>query len=157
MSIIEPPHDPFAPLLPTPQTPVSEYGHIVIPNIEITGPRLLVFPKPKRALTTAAGLIIPPSAQDQAQEGVVILTGDGIMLDNGTRIASRVRQGQAIIYARYAGVELQMEGLTFIIIQESDVRAVLRYKGQIFEAADDHLFGDDEEGYGIRDFGEDGA
>lgn len=149
MSFIQPLHD----LPPTPQTPVGEYGEIIIPAIEITGPRLLVYPKPKRTLTTAAGLIIPPSAQDQAQEGVVILTGDGIMLDNGARIAPRVKQGQAIIYARYAGVELQMEGMTFIIIQESDVRAVLAYKGQIFEAAGGHLFDDEDDG----GYGDDGA
>ena len=129
--LITPTDTPDIPILGEP-----EYGRVIIPNIEITGPRLLIYPKPRKELTTGTGIIIPEQAQEFSQEGVVILTGDGIMLENGTRIPPRVRPGQAIIYARYAGVELEMEGHKFIIIQESEVRCILTYKGVIFKLED---------------------
>jgi chaperonin GroES len=132
MTKIITPNDP-APELPTiGQEP--EYGQLIIPNIEIVGPRLLVAPKPRKERTTGTGIIIPEQAQEHSQEGVVIIVGDGIMLENGERIPSRVQPGQAIIYARYAGAELEMEGHKFMIIQESDIRCILTYKGLIFQA-----------------------
>lgn len=115
----------------------SEYGRIIIPNIEIVGARLLIYPKPKRSYQTDGGIIVPPTAQENTAEGVVVLTGDGITLENGTTIPPRVEQGDAIIYARYAGTEIQVDKETFLIIQESEVRAILTYKGKVFQLADD--------------------
>lgn len=130
------PNDPN-PDVPTIGASPREYGDIIIPNIEIVGPRLLVYPKPRRERVTDVGIIIPEAAQEYSQEGVVVLTGDGIMLDNGERIPPRVQPGWAIIYARYAGVELEMEDYKFLIIQESEVRCILTYKGAIFRAAEE--------------------
>jgi chaperonin GroES len=128
----------ITPTDPNPEVPTigqePEYGQLIIPNIEIVGPRLLIAPKPRKERVTDHGVIIPEQAQEFSQEGVVILVGDGIMLDDGTRIPPRVQPGQAIIYARYAGVELEMEGHKFVIIQESEVRCILTYKGLIFQA-----------------------
>jgi chaperonin GroES len=136
MSLIVKPGDPM-PVPPLVGDSPGEYGRLVVPNVEIVGPRLLVAPKPKRDLFTKAGLVIPERAQDNSQEGVVVLVGDGLMLEDGSRIPPRVQPGQAIIYARYAGVELEMEGQQFLIIQESDIRCILTYKGLIFTIADE--------------------
>lgn len=119
----------------TPGRP-SEYGQVIIPNIEITGPRLLVKPKPRREIQTDTGIVIPPYAQEFSAEGAVILTGDGVMLADGTVVPPRVEQGQAIIYARYAGTELTVEDEVFLIIQEADIRCILTYKGKLFTIAD---------------------
>ena len=132
MTKIIKPNDPL-PTVPTIGKEEPEYGQLIIPNIEIVGPRLLVAPKPRRERVTDRGIIIPEQAQEHSQEGVVVLVGDGIMLENGERIPSRVRPGQAIIYARYAGAQLEMEGHQFMIIQESDIRCILTYKGLIFQ------------------------
>lgn len=131
--------------LVTPGRP-SEYGRIIVPNIEIVGPRLLIYPKPKETYQTDAGIWIPPNAQDTTAEAVVVLVGDGIMLENGTRVPPRVQQGDAIIYAKYAGSELQVDQETFYIIQENEVRAILSYKGKVFALADEdnHLTSDSE-------------
>lgn len=132
MTKIIKPNEPLPPV-PLVGQDEPEYGRLIIPNIEIVGPRLLVAPKPRKERVTERGIIIPEQAQEHSQEGVVILVGDGIMLENGERIPSRVQPGQAIIYARYAGAMLEMEGHQFVIIQESDVRCILTYKGSIFK------------------------
>lgn len=121
-----------------------EYDEFPIPRIEIVGPRLLVMPKPKRTYQTAGGVIIPEHAQENAQEAVVCLIGDGVMLDNGERLEPRVQPGQFIIYARYAGIEIQIENWSYMIIQESDIRAVLTYKGTMFDASELHRQDDEE-------------
>jgi len=109
-----------------------EYPEFKVPYIDIVGPRLLILPKPRQTYKTNVGIIIPEAAQEHTQEGMVLLTGDGILLENGERIPSRVEIGDSIIYARYAGVELELDGVKYMIIQESDVRAILTYKGKGF-------------------------
>ncbi len=113
-----------------------EYN-IRIPNIRIVGPRLLVLPPTRRDRTTDAGVIIPAQAQEDVQKALVILTGDGVVLQNGERLKHCVEPGDEIIYARYAGVELELDGQQYLIIQESDVRAVLTYRGKLFVMNDD--------------------
>ena len=110
------------------------YGSIRVPNIRVVGPRLLVMPA--RAVEyERGGLIIPEAAQDHAQKGCVLVLGDGMMLPDGTRTPPTVEVGDEILYARYAGVELQLEDESYLIIQESDVRAVLTYRGKVFAFA----------------------
>ena len=110
----------------------SDYGQIIVPNIEIVGPRILVYPKPRVEYTTETGIVVPEAAQEYSAEGVVALVGDGLVMDTGVRVPPRVEQGDAIIYARYAGTELSIEGEKFLIISEADVRCVLTYKGKVF-------------------------
>ena len=112
--------------------PRAEEYDIKIPNIEIVGPRLLVLPYRPREFETAAGVIVPEHVQQAAQKGLVLLTGDGVLLDGGQRLEPRVQPGWEIIYARYAGVEIELEGDLFLIINESDIRCVLTYAGRHF-------------------------
>lgn len=103
-----------------------------IPNVRVVGPRLLVAPAQRRAYTTTAGLYIPENAQEHVQKAVVMVVGDGTILPDGTRLPPCVEAGDEIIYARYAGAELEMDGRKYLVIQESDVRVVLTYKGKMF-------------------------
>lgn len=128
MALIKPP------TLVTPEgrplTLADEY-EIRIPNIEITGPRLLILPPVERERQTEGGIIIPESAKDHTKRGIVLLQGDGVMLADGTQLKPRVPVGYEILYANYAGMEVEMDGTTYLIIQESDVRAILTYRGQV--------------------------
>lgn len=109
----------------------DEYD-IRIPNIEITGPRLLILPPTDRERQTAGGLVIPKNAQEHTKKGIVLLQGDGVMLADGTQLPPRVPVGYEIFYANYAGMEVEMDGTKYLIIQESDVRVILTYRGRVF-------------------------
>lgn len=146
----------------TQPTEHPEYGDLRVPNIRLVGPRLLVLPKPKREKTLESGLIIPEHAQENVQEGVVLIVGDGLLIEGAPwaapakkttgltvtsgmdhdmtgarplRLPPSVEPGDCIIYARYAGIELELGDAKYLIISESDVRAVLTYKGKAFEFA----------------------
>jgi chaperonin GroES len=129
--IVKPGQHAPVPVIRAPQEGV--YGDIKVPNIRIVGPRLLVLPAQAVEYQTGTGIVIPEKAQDHSAKGVVLLLGDGVMLENGTRLKSNVEVGDEIVYARYAGVELEMEGEKYLIIQESDVRCVLTYRGKAFK------------------------
>lgn len=114
----------------------NPYGEVKIPNIEMVGPRLLVMPRPVRDYETDSGILVPKEAQGRAQEGIVLLTGDGVLQPNGEVIPPRVKAGDVVIYARYAGVELeigeQSDKQEFLIIREGDVTCILSYKSPAF-------------------------
>lgn len=103
-----------------------------IPNIELVGPWLLILRPEEYDLVTDSGLTIPKHAQDTATEGLVMLTGDDRVLPNGERIPPRVEPGWEIIYARYAGIDMGLDGAKYVLIQESEVRVVLKYNGRYF-------------------------
>lgn len=113
-----------------PLTTIEQYEvfDLKVPLIDVVGPRLLVYPPPARERKTAAGLIISEASSDMAKEALVVLLGDGVMLADGTKLEPRVKVGDVIVYAPYAGVEFELEGQRFLLIQESDVRAILTYK-----------------------------
>lgn len=104
-----------------------------IPNIEIVGPRLLVLPAARVEYTTKGGIVVPEHAQERTRKGIVLLGGDGIMLENGKKLPPRVKPGWEVLFARYAGTELEIEGNEYLIIQESDVRAIFTFRGNLIE------------------------
>lgn len=118
------------------KVPKSPYGEIKVPNIKIVGPRLLVLPIKAEEERSKGGLIIPATAQDTTQRAAVLLVGDGTVLANGERIPPSVEVGDEIIYARYSGTELELEDEKYLIIQESDVRAIMTYRGKVFTLAE---------------------
>lgn len=105
---------------------------IRVPLIRLLGPRLLVLPAQAVAYQTNTGIVVPVHAQDHAQKGVVLVVGEGTLLQDGTRLPPKVEVGEEIVYARYGGTEITLERDTFLIIQESDVRAILTYRGKVF-------------------------
>lgn len=103
-----------------------------IPNIEVVGPWLLVLNPVRGDRVTEQGIILPERAQETASEGLVMLTGDPRIMPNGERIPPRVEPGWEIIYARYAGIEMNLHGASYVLIQESEIRVVLSYAGRYF-------------------------
>ena len=86
--------------------------------------RLVVKPK-EQDETTASGLVLPETAKEKPQQGSVIATGPGRRDDDGNRIEMDVAVDDTVLYAKYAGTEIKLEGEKLLILKESDVLAIL--------------------------------
>ncbi|MEW5979407.1 MAG: co-chaperone GroES [Acidobacteriota bacterium] len=71
------------------------------------------------------GIIIPDTAKEKPQEGVVVAVGNGKVLDNGNRLELTVSAGDQILFGKYAGTEVKIDGEELIIMREEDVLAVI--------------------------------
>lgn len=74
--------------------------------------------------TTKGGIVLPDSAKERPQEAQVMAVGPGRLLDNGTRIPPQVKVGDRIVFTKYGGTELKLQGEEYIILRESDILAV---------------------------------
>lgn len=89
------------------------------------GDRLVVEPIEQEE-TTASGIILPETAKEKPQEGKVVAVGPGKLDDNGQRVKMEVREGDRVLYAKYAGTEIKLEGdKKVLILKESDVLALV--------------------------------
>lgn len=88
------------------------------------GDRLVVKPKEKEE-KTASGIILPETAKEKPQEGEVLAIGPGRRDDDGDRIDMDVEVGDVVLYAKYAGTEIKMDGDKVLILRESDVLALV--------------------------------
>jgi chaperonin GroES len=73
--------------------------------------------------TLASGIVIPDTAKEKPQQGVVIAVGPGRLDDNGKRIAMDVRAGDRVLYAKYTGQEVKIDREELIVLSEKDVLA----------------------------------
>jgi chaperonin GroES len=74
---------------------------------------------------TSGGIIIPDTAKEKPQEGKIIAAGPGKFDDSGKRIALDVKAGDRVLFGKYAGNEINIDGVEHIIMREDDVLAVL--------------------------------
>lgn len=86
--------------------------------------RLVVEPLEQDEVT-AGGIILPETAKEKPQQGKVIALGPGRLNDQGKRIAMEVKLGDRVLYAKYAGTEVKLDGVKYLILRESDVLAVI--------------------------------
>ena len=93
-------------------------------NIRPLQDRLVV-----RSLTaqekTAGGIIIPDTAKEKPQEGEVIAVGAGKVLDNGSVKAPELKPGDKILFSKYSGTEVKIDGEEYLVIREEDVLGVI--------------------------------
>jgi chaperonin GroES len=75
--------------------------------------------------TTRNGIVIPDSAKEKPQEAEVIAIGKGKRLEDGTIVAPDVKVGDHVLFARYSGNEITLEGAEYIIMREDDILGVL--------------------------------
>jgi len=75
--------------------------------------------------TAKGGIIIPDSAKEKPQEGQVIAVGNGKLLDNGTKVPLDVKAGDKILFGKYSGTEIKIDGEDVLILREDEVLAVL--------------------------------
>ena len=86
--------------------------------------RLVVEPT-ERDEVTASGIYVPETAKEKPQEGKVVAAGPGRKDDDGKRIPMDVEKGDRVLYAKYAGTEVKLEGNKYLILKESDILAIL--------------------------------
>lgn len=75
--------------------------------------------------TTKGGIIIPDTAKEKPAEGKVVAIGNGKVGDDGKRIALEIKAGDRILFGKYAGTEVKIEGEEFLIMREDDVLGVI--------------------------------
>jgi len=73
--------------------------------------------------TTASGLVLPDTAKEKPQKGKVLAVGDGKMDDDGKRIPLDVSEGDEVLYSKYGGTEIKIDGEELLVLRESDVLA----------------------------------
>jgi chaperonin GroES len=79
----------------------------------------------EQAEKTVGGVILPDTAKEKPQEGRVLAVGTGRTLDNGTKLPMDVKPGDRVIYSKYSGSEVKIEGKDYLIISEKDILAVV--------------------------------
>jgi chaperonin GroES len=73
--------------------------------------------------TTASGIVLPDTAKEKPQKGKVLAVGDGKLDDSGNRIPLDVSEGDEVLYSKYGGTEIKVEGDDLLVLRESDVLA----------------------------------
>src|SRR5580698_10116473 len=92
-------------------------------KIQPLGDKVLVKPNTSQE-TTSGGIVLPDTAKERPQEGVVIAVGPGRTLDNGEKVKIGVAEGDTVIYSKYGGTEVKLEGVGYLILDESSLLAV---------------------------------
>lgn len=93
------------------------------PNYKPLGDRVIVEPESAEQ-TTASGIVLPDTAQEKPQSGKIVSVGPGKTSEEGKVIPLTVKEGDVVIYAKYGGTELKVDGSEFLIVRESDILAV---------------------------------
>jgi chaperonin GroES len=91
------------------------------------GSRVVVEPMEQEEIT-AGGIVLPETAKEKPQKGTVLAIGPGDRDDDGKRIPMDVKVGDVVLYAKYAGTEVKVDGKKLLILKESDVLAIVENK-----------------------------
>jgi len=87
------------------------------------GDRVVVKPGPEEEVTRG-GIVLPDTAKKKPQEGKVLAVGSGKLLDDGKRAPMSVKKGDVVIYAKYGGTEVTVDGEELVILEEDQILAV---------------------------------
>jgi len=88
------------------------------------GSRVVIEPLEQEDVT-AAGIYLPETAKEKPQKGTVLAVGPGDRDDEGKRIALDIKVGEVVLFAKYSGTEIKVDGKKLIILRESDVLAIV--------------------------------
>ena len=95
-------------------------------NLKPLGDRVIVEPIETDEETFAGGaLVLPETAREKPQRGTIIAAGPGKKDDEGRRIPMDVEEGQRVLYAKYGGTEIKIDGKKLLILKESDILAIV--------------------------------
>jgi len=75
------------------------------------------------------GIIIPDTAKEKPQEGIVVAVGNGQILDDGTRLNLEVKEGDHLLFGKYSGTDIKIEGEEYLILREDEVLGILADAG----------------------------
>ena len=93
-------------------------------NLKPLGDRVVVTPIEREDMTTG-GIVLPDTAKEKPQEGKILAVGPGRILDDGKREQIDVKQGQKVLYAKYAGTEFKVNEEDLLIVSQKDILAVV--------------------------------
>jgi chaperonin GroES len=93
-------------------------------NIKPLGERVVVKVL-ENETKTKSGIVLPDTAKEKPQMGKVLAVGPGKILDDGKKIAMEVKTGDQVLFAKYAGTEVKLDGEEYMILKESDILAIL--------------------------------
>jgi chaperonin GroES len=91
-------------------------------NLQPLGDRLIVEVLEEEE-TTVSGIVLPDTAKEKPQKGKVLAVGDGKLDDNGQRVPLDVAEGDEVLYSKYGGTEIKVDGEDLLVLRESDVLA----------------------------------
>ena len=93
-------------------------------NLKPLADRLVVEPLEQEDVT-AGGVFLPETAKEKPQQGKIVAAGPGRVDENGQRVTPEVKVGDRVLYAKYSGTEIKMDGKKWLILKESDILAVV--------------------------------
>ena len=93
-------------------------------NLRPLGDRLIVQPIEQEEVT-ASGIVLPETAKEKPMQGKVVAAGPGGRKEDGSRIAMDVKEGDTVLYAKYAGTEVKIGDKKYLIFRETDVLAIV--------------------------------
>ena len=94
------------------------------PSFKPLGGRVLIEPIEQEEVT-AGGIVLPETAKEKPQQGKILAAGPGDRNDKGERIAMDVKVGDVILFAKYSGTEVKIEGKKLLIMRESDLLGIV--------------------------------
>ncbi len=95
-----------------------------MPTLKPLGDKVVVQPIEQEE-KTASGIYLPDTAKKKPQEGKVIATGEGRVLDNGQRNSLSVKTGDRVLFSKYGGNEVTIDGVEYTILDEDQIYAIL--------------------------------
>lgn len=93
-------------------------------SIKPLGNRVVVEPIEQEEVT-AGGIVLPETAKEKPQKGKILAVGPGDRDESGKRIPMEVKEGDSVLFAKYSGTEIKMDGKKLLILRESDLLAIL--------------------------------
>jgi chaperonin GroES len=93
-------------------------------NIKPLADRVVIEPTEQEEVT-AGGIILPETAKEKPQQGKIIAAGPGRTDEKGKRVEMEVKVGDKVLYAKYSGTEIKLDGKKVLILRESDILAVV--------------------------------
>jgi chaperonin GroES len=74
---------------------------------------------------TTGGIVLPDTAKEKPQRGKIVAVGEGKLLEDGTRKQVQVKKGDLVLFTSYAGTEIKVDGKEYLIMDETDIMAVI--------------------------------
>ncbi len=94
-------------------------------NLRPLGDRVVVEPSEREETFAGGQLVLPETAKEKPQQGTILAVGAGRKDDSGKRIQMDVEEGQTVLFAKYAGTEVKIDGKKLLILKESDILAIV--------------------------------
>ncbi len=107
---------------------INEYqrkGRVTLMKFKPLGDRVLVQRDDDADQKSAGGIIIPDSAKEKPQRGTIVSTGPGNLGDDGKRTPLEVKKGDSVLFGKYSGTEIKLDGDEFLIMHENDILGIV--------------------------------